>query len=152
MVEIFRDDHVREEALAGERFLDRLRRCRRLDDTLVTARAGVFESRGFDHAETGRHILELFRGRVADASLDLAARADLLGVGDVNLDALARKLRRQPSAACGARAPARPAGSLARIHFDGLGHRAWFIRELRKREPQLIGADPFRLLAEEPLT
>lgn len=61
-------------------------------------------------------------------------------------------MRGQWVPAGGASSPARPAGPLARVHFDRLGDRAGLVGQLRKREAQLIGTDPFGLLPEELLT
>jgi hypothetical protein len=47
---------------------------------------------------------------------------------------------------------ARPAGPLARVHFDWLGDGAGLVGQLRKRQAQLVGTDPFRFLPEEALT
>ena len=67
----------------------------------------------------------------------MAARALLVGVCDVDLDATARQMRRQRAA------PRRLATQMpahrcvARVHFNGLGHRARFIGELLERQLQL---------------
>jgi hypothetical protein len=82
----------------------------------------------------------------------VAARTDLVGVGHVDLDALAGQMRGQWVPAGWASSAARSAGPLARVHFDRLGDRTGLVGQLRKREAQLIGTDPFGLLPEESLT
>ena len=152
MIDILRDDHVREQPLARERLLDRLRRRGRFDDALVTLRARVLEAGRLDHAQARRDILQLLRNGFADPRLPVAARTDLVGVWHVDLDALAGQVRGQRVPAGWAASAARPAGPLARVHFDRLGDRAGLVGQLRKREAQLVGTDPFGFLPEESLT
>ena len=61
-------------------------------------------------------------------------------------------MRGQGTAARWARQATRPAGPLAGIHLDGLGHRTRLVGQLRKREAQLIGTDAFGFLPEKPPT
>jgi hypothetical protein len=152
VIDILRDDHVREQPLAGQRLLDGLRRDRRFRHAVMAARARVLQAGGFDHPQTGRHVLEFLGDGLADARLDVATRTDLVGVGHVDLDALAGQVCGQRMPAGRASSAAWPAGSLARVHFDRLGDRAGLVGQLRKREAQLIGTDPFGLLPEEALT
>lgn len=93
VVDVLGDDHMGEQAFPRQRFLDRLRGRGRLDDPHVTVRAGVFEPRGFDDAQARRDILEFLGDRLADARLQVAARATLVGLGNVDLDAVARQRR-----------------------------------------------------------
>lgn len=122
VVDVFGDDDVREEALGGERFLDRLWRRWRFDDAGVTVRAGVFGACRFDDDEAGRLVFQFLRDGVADPRFRVSAAADLVGVRDVDLDAVPREMRgewpppRRPP-------PLVPAHRrLPRIHLDGLRH------------------------------
>ena len=84
----------------------------------------------------------------------MAARTGLVGLGHVNLDAVAgqRRGERAPARRRDAAASAR-SRPLTGIHFDRfIGRNGRFVAELGKRQPQLVGADPFRFLTEEPLT
>ena len=90
MVDVFRDDHVREEAFTGEGLLDGLRRGRGFDHALVTVRARIFGADGLDDDEARRLILELFSHRFPDARFLVAAGALLVGIGHVDLDAVTR--------------------------------------------------------------
>ena len=49
-------------------------------------------------------------------------------------------------------APASGTWPFARVHFDRVGRRTRLVRQLRKREPQLVRTHPFGFLAEEALT
>jgi hypothetical protein len=89
--------------------------------------------------------------RLADACLRVAARTDLVGVGHIDLDALARQVGGQGTPTGRAASAARPAGPLARIHLDRVGHGGGLVGQLGKGEPQLIGADALGLLPEQPL-
>jgi len=152
VVDVLGDDHMGEQAFPRQRFLDRLRGRGRLDDPHVTVRAGVFEPRGFDDAQARRDILEFLGDRLADARLQVAARATLVGLGNVDLDAVARQRRRQRVATARASvAPARSPRPLPGTHFHGVGDGAGLVGQLRKRQPQLIRPDPFRFLAEQSL-
>ena len=152
MIEIFRDDDVREQPFAGERLLDRLRRRRRFDHALVTVRACVLGAHRLDHDETGGLVLELLGDRFADPGLRVAARALLVGVGHVDLDASARQVRGQWSPPRRA-SPLMPAHRrVPRVHLDRLGDRARLVGELLKRQLQLPRIHAFGFLAEQPLT
>src|SRR5947208_12025930 len=119
----------------------------------MTARAGVFEARGLDDAQTRRDILEFLRYGLADPCLAVTARTDLVRLWDIDLDAFPRQRGRQrPPARRGNAAPASGTWPFARVHFDRVGRRTRLVRQLRKREPQLVRTHPFGFLAEEALT
>lgn len=142
-----------EQACTGQGFLDRLRGRGRFDDPGVTVRTCVFEPRRFDHAQTRRDIFEFLGNRLADARLQVAARALLVRVGNVDLDAVAwQRCGQRLAARRACLATAWSARSLAGIHFDRLGDGSGLIRQLRKRQSQLIRTHPFRLFAKEALT
>ena len=136
-----------------ERFLDRLRRRGGFDDAVVAA-AGTRTSGARSRSRAGSrgHILEFLGDRLADARLRVATRADLVRVRHIDLDALARQLRRQgpaPRRADGASA----AGRAARPNpFRSARPPHRLVGQLRKGQPQLIGTDPFGFLPEETLT
>src|SRR5437870_10009097 len=119
----------------------------------MTARAGVFEACGFDDAQTRRDILQFLRHGLADPCLAVTARTDLVRLWDIDLDACPRQRGRQrPPARRGNAAPASRTWPFARVHFDRVSRRMRLVRQLRKRESQLIQTHPFGLLAEEALT
>src|SRR5437660_256458 len=119
----------------------------------MTARAGVFEARGLDDAQTRGDILEFLRHGLADRCLAVTARTDLVRLWDIDLDAFPRQRGRQrPPARRGDAAPASGTWPFARVHFDRVGRRTRLVRQLRKREPQLVRTHPFGFLAEEALT
>jgi hypothetical protein len=125
---------VRQQPFAGHRFLNRLRRHRRFNHTVVTARARILEARRFDHPQTGRDILQLFRHRLANPCLQVTARADLVRFRHIDLHALPGQLTRQQPAATGWRRPSLAASRpLARVHFDRLGPGLRLVGQLRKR-------------------
>src|SRR5437588_8448741 len=106
----------------------------------MTARAGVFEARGLDDAQTRGDKLEFLRHGLADRCLAVTARTDLVRLWDIDLDAFPRQRGRQrPPARRGDAAPASGTWPFARVHFDRVGRRTRLVRQLRKREPQLVG-------------
>src|SRR5690242_6042921 len=108
----------------------------------MAARTGVLDARRLEDVQTGGYVFEFFRDGLANARLRLSARADLVGVGHVDFDAVARQ---RPGQRTPARRPSdaitHAARSLPRILFDRVGRSAGLIRQLRKGEPQLIRAD-----------
>src|SRR5438094_630420 len=152
VIDILRDNHVRQQPFGGQRFLKRLRRRRRFDHALVTTRTGILEACRFDHPQTRWDILQFFRHGLANPRLHVTARADLVRLRHIDLHALPRQPARQQPAAGGWRGPSlRASRPLARVHFNRLGRDLRLVGELRKRQSQLIGADPFGFLAEQPL-
>src|SRR5437660_4087506 len=78
VIDILRDDHVRQQPFGGQRFLQRLRRRRRFDHALVTTWTGILEACRFDHPQTRWDILQFFRHGLANPRLHVTARADLV--------------------------------------------------------------------------
>ena len=95
MVDILRDDDVREQALTGERFLNGLGRRRRFDDSFVALRTGVFRTDRFDDDKARRFVFEFLGDVLANARPGLPAGTLFLGVRDVDLHAAPRQVRRQ---------------------------------------------------------
>ena len=139
---------MREQAFAGQRFFDRLRRCRRFDHAIMAARARVLGAHRFNDDEARRVVFEFLGDGFTDARFRVATGALLVVVGHVDLDALPRQMRRQWTTT--ARVPTRMSahGRVAGIHLNRLGHRAWFVGELFECELQLTRIDALRLLAK----
>ena len=152
MIDVLRDDHVREQAFAGERFLDRLRRRRRFHDALMAMRAGILGADRFDDHEARGLVLELRRDRFADARSCVAARARLVRLRHVDLDAAAWQMGRQRTPPRRSAAGMAADGRFPRIHLDRLGDRARLVGELLERELQLPRIHALGLLAKQPLT
>ena len=139
---------MREQALAGQGFLDRLRRGRGFDHALMTVRARVLGTRRLDDHKAGRLVLEFRRDRFADPRARVPTGAGLVGVGHVDLHPAAREMRRERPAP--RRPPARmaPHRRLPRIHLEGLGDGAWLVGERLERQLQLVRIDALGLLPE----
>lgn len=121
------------------------------DHALEAVGTGVLRADGFDDDETGRFVLEFFGDVLADAGPRVAARALLVGLGDIDLDALPWQMRGQRSATCRAPAGVAAHGRLARIHFHRLGDRATLVGELLERQLQLPRVDALGFLPKEAL-
>jgi hypothetical protein len=143
MIDVLRDDDVREQPFAGQRLLDCLGRRRSFDDAVVAVRAGILCARGLDHDEAGRLVLELLCHGFADARLGVTTAAPFVGLRDVDLDASPWQMRGQWTPSRGAAPLMLPHGRVARVHFDRLGDRAGFVRELLKGQLELPRVDAF---------
>jgi hypothetical protein len=82
----------------------------------------------------------------------VATRTLLVAVGHVDLDALARQIRRQWTTARRPSARMSTHGHITGIHLDRLGHGPRLVGELLERELQLPGIHALGLFAKQPLT
>ena len=116
----------------------------------MTVRTCVLRPYHFNHAETRRHVIEFLGHGVADARLQRPAGAPLIGVRHVDLDTIARQLRREGAPTGRSCRPATlTASPLAGVHFGRLLARLQLLGQLREGQTKLVGTDPFRFLAEE---
>ena len=155
VVAVFRDQHMRQQALGGETALDQRRRSRRLDHPAALAPvAGIARTHRLDHQEPRRHNVEPFAAVLADlrhlaatAGADRALRLDYLHA--------ALKPGRKPGPR--PRRPPPPATGLGLL-APSVPIRLRIAASLRDRRPEIVErqlplvlAQLLRLLAEQRL-